>query len=210
MAVADGLPAATALQYLRLTGTCIMDEGATAIATALHSCSKLLQLDLGSNIICDAGAAALATALEKGACPLLQRLSLVDNLYPFQWETLVRLQQLVLQRPPLQVLLVMCPHQQLLLNARSSGNAEASSSSAGSSSSSPEPLTQAHSHPLQHATAKHARQGQRQHWRVPSGGSSSWSVASEDTCGVCFDQPNTLFIRPCGHRLCGKCDGSAL
>ena len=57
------LPDCGWLTELRLTGNCVADAGATALAKAMRGAPSLRRLRLSSNCIGDAGGSALATAL---------------------------------------------------------------------------------------------------------------------------------------------------
>lgn len=137
--------------------------------------SPLEVLDLSHNTVCDTGAAALVEAIQAGACPSLTLLNLESNRYPFDWSTILNLQQLEVKQTGLRIQLG-APSSWCLNPSQAPAAATAAavfSDSAASSSSNSSDL-----------------------------GSS---IASEDLCGVCLDAPNTLVIRDCSHRLCTGC-----
>jgi hypothetical protein len=195
--------AATQLQQLLLARTELNDEAAAGIGQALGPDHSLVTLDLSGNTVCEAGAVALATSIAGGACPQLQLLALVDNRYPFDLDHLQALQALQLLRPGLTVDLGL-----QLLHATAS--MALSRAATGSTMYGATSLTTGPSRTLSDAVAAVGGPAASLATAGSSAGAadglqSPRSTASEDLCGVCFDQPNSLRVTGCGHSLCVDC-----
>ena len=201
------------MEELLLANTGLQDAAAVDLGQALKGCSALTHLDLSSNTICDTGATTIAAALEGGACPRLQLVSLVNNMYPFDWELLQRLQRLEVLRPGLKVDLgIQVLHAAASLTlGRSTSTALLLPAWSNTSADSGQTLTTT---PAAAAAGGGSCSEDGQGLTGQPSGSqlrrspsceSDWSNGSSALCGVCLDQPNMLHIKGCSHTLCVDC-----
>ena len=223
--VAAALPLAPRLRAANLSATGLGDDAAAALAAALPLCGALEVLALRRGVIADGGALALAAALEGGACPRLRRLALAGNRFPLEPATLARLRALGARRGGRVRVELLGPldRQLSVAPAAPSAHQQLCSPAALNRLLSSQPLT-ATAAVQQGSSAKHAAAlraaGSSSAGAAADGGTttsltrSSSGVSSNEgsgsrdddqLCGVCFDRPNGLRVRACGHPLCVPC-----